>query len=548
MTPRLPSTTYADAINRLNAKSLRHSLEVVCLLSCMEFMGGHNSPVFPLVNNEKVRLLAEAVVKSKAAWYKDRPISPKDLPTLLNGANSALEDKRLQEEVVSGGERQEMLYGLQRFFARVAYLQLRAQQSPVMPLGQLFAIIEVLPTKHWMDLPEHIQCSARKFPATVAGVLGTTATDLLTSHGLLINYFEKLGQLVLGRLPHTPMSSFTVSWQAKTLASLLSAFNSQLDYFRLTPGHFERMYGRTAVDRLEKYAHVFARSIQEHRKLLSEPQYQVGSQGLRLSSLDRFPLIAADEPHVWYAPNVRLLTRAAPEVIHFTLNEHCRRVYEQVRGPLLELYLTKLVKTRAPTLIVIPEEKWRTGKGDVAGPDLVIIDHGPNPSVLGIEVKFRRMLPPTRFELGDEDLTANYEDLWKAIKALPDKLVHVFALAGGYQKYHAELERARHYPRWNVGLAGEAPFMFGELTLFRATNDHAFPLFGFREPWAVMAVECFERFVEVVVQCSSSVAKVLSEYQEDCADMELSGSMADSFKNIELREEQSYAASLLRGI
>lgn len=196
----------------------------------------------------------------------------------------------------------------------------------------------------------------------------------------------------------------------------------------------------------------------------------------------------------------------------------------------------------------MPEEKWLTGKGEVAGPDLVIIDHGPHPSVLGIEVKFRRMLPRTRFELLDEDLTENYGDLWKAIKALPDKLVHVFALAGGYQKYHAELERARNYPRWNVGLAGEAPFMFGELALFRATKDHAFPLFGFWEPWAVMTVEGFERFVEVVVQHSRSVAKVLSEYQEDCADMEPSGSMADSFKNTELREEQSYAASFLRGI
>ena len=197
---------------------------------------------------------------------------------------------------------------------------------------------------------------------------------------------------------------------------------------------------------------------------------------------------------------------------------------------------------------MIPEEKWLTGKGEVAGPDLVIIDHGPHPSVLGIEVKFRRMLPRTRFELLDEDLTENYGDLWKAIKALPDKLAHVFALAGGYQKYHAELERVRNYPRWNVGLAGEAPFMFGELALFRATKDHAFPLFGFWEPWAVMTVEGFERFVEVVVQHSRSVAKVLSEYQEDCADMEPSGSMADSFKNTELREEQSYAASFLRGI
>jgi hypothetical protein len=81
--PEPSLTTYADAIERLNAKSLRHSLEVVCLLSCAEFMGGHRSPLFPLVNHEKVRLQADAVVKSRAAWYKERLIRPTDLPTLL---------------------------------------------------------------------------------------------------------------------------------------------------------------------------------------------------------------------------------------------------------------------------------------------------------------------------------------------------------------------------------------------------------------------------------------------------------------------------------
>ena len=336
-------------------------------------------------------------------------------------------------------------------------------------------------------------------------------------------------------------------WRAETLAVLLSRYAIQPDYFQLTPAHFEYMYGKPAIDRLERYAHVFARPIREHRMLLSAPPYQIGLEGFRLSSLDRFPLISKDEPHVWYSPNVRLLAWSAHDVIHFTLNEneHCRDAYQNVRGHLLELYLKKLLETRAPTLTVIPEEKWRTGHGEGKGPDLIIIDHGPPPIVLGIEVKFRRMLPRTRFELSDDDLRTNYEDLWKAIKALPNKLVKVFELAGGYKKFDAELERARDYPRWNIGLAGEAPFMFGELTLALSRNNSSFPLFGFQEPWAVMTVECFERFVEVVVQHNRSVAKVITEYQEDCADLELSGSMADSFKNIKLNEEQSYAASFL---
>jgi len=228
-----------------------------------------------------------------------------------------------------------------------------------------------------------------------------------------------------------------------------------------------------------------------------------------------------------------------------TLNEHCREIYERVRGPLLELYLVKLVKTRASTLTVIPEEKWQTGKGEGAGPDLVLIDHGPHPLVVGIEVKFRRMLPPTRFELSDEDLLTNYRDLWKALQALPDKLGKVFALEGGYQKYQDSLLQARDYPRFNLGLVGEAPWMFGELALSRAMNDNNFPLYGFQKPWAVMTTEAFERLLEVVIQHQRSVAEILKEYQEDCANLELSGPMADSFRDAEVDEAQSFAATFL---
>ena len=79
-------------------------------------------------------------------------------------------------------------------------------------------------------------------------------------------------------------------------------------------------------------------------------------------------------------------------------------------------------------------------------------------------------------------------------------------------------------------------------------NDTGFPVFGFGEPWAVMTVEAFERFIEIVVQRSRSVSEVLSEYQEDCANLKLSGTMADRFRDAQLCEKQTYAASIVRGI
>jgi len=519
------------------------------LFSCIEFSGGIHSPLFPLLNSEKVRILSDAIVKSKANWYKDKKIIGKDLPSILNGVNSAMDDKRLEKEVISGGERQEMLYGLQRFFSRMAYLQIRQQQSPIIPLGQLLAIIEVLPNQCWQEFPKWLHGSIRSFPNKVAEILGTTAANIISEHGTIVDYFKMLGYLVLQRLQGTNPGEFFDDWKkAKILTGLIDGFGSQSDSFHIRPNYIERIYGKNEADLLQMYVNIFSKPIKEHRKLLTQPEYNVGPEGLRLSTLDRFPLIEGCTPNTWYVPNVRGLRRTAPDVIHFTLNEKCREEYQNVKGPLLELYLTKLLETRTSSLTIIPEEKWMTSKGEVAGPDLVVIDRCHNPLVLGIEVKSRKMCPSTRFELLDGDLVNNYTDIWNDIKKLPDKLKKVFELKGGYQKHQKELLTAHNFPRFYLGIAGEAPYMFGELSFYLSKKDETFPLYGFAEPWAVMSIDTFENFIEVVIQNQRLIAELMREYVEDCSNMEPSCPMSESFRSVKIDETKSYAASFLKGM
>jgi hypothetical protein len=203
-----------------------------------------------------------------------------------------------------------------------------------------------------------------------------------------------------------------------------------------------------------------------------------------------------------------------------------------------------MLKARTPYLVIIPEEKWLSNKGEKAGPDIIIIDHGVNPCVIGVEVKSRRMLLSTKFELYDDDLTDNYIDLWKAIKNMPEKINKVFDLVGGYQKYKEDLIKALEYPRFYLGLTGETPFVFGKMALYQSKNNKRFPLYDVNEPWTVMSVEAFEHFVEVVVQYNQTLAVVLKEYFEDCADMETTSTMEDSFRNRDIDEKQSFALNL----
>jgi hypothetical protein len=320
------------------------------------------------------------------------------------------------------------------------------------------------------------------------------------------------------------------------------SFKSQLDgCFALTREAIEQVDGPDAGDR---YTRIFSRPIAEHRRLLQDPSYKIGRDALRLSPLDRFPLVAGKDGRTWYAPNVRGLACSAPDVVHFALNEHCRSEYEEVCGALLEIYLENMLTEREPTLAIIPEEKWTTRKGQAAGPDLLIIDHSEtDPILLAVEIKFRHMLPSTRYELLDEDLSSNYASLWTDLKKLPQKLERVFALAGGYVSHRDDLRRAQHYPRFLLGIVGEAPYAFSELVEHRRRNDPEFPLFGAKPSVCAMSVDTFEHLIEVVVQHNRTLAGALRDYLENCANLEIHRNRAEAFRGVDIYEGKSFAAS-----
>jgi len=545
----MQKSTYAATISRLNSCNLAHALEYVCLLSVLESEGGLDSPIFPLLNSEQVRLLAEAVIKSKAAWYKDQQIRIQDLSILLNGATDALRDGRLEQEVISGGERQRMLYNLQRYFARSAYIQIRPQRTSWVALGRTLAILEIIPTSHADEFEPRIQQQITRFPECVRDILGMSVRDLVRTHLYIGFYFEQLGRALLRKLPtKRPGQYLSAEWKTRVLGQLLLSSSDDLQRFRMTSLGLSQFAGEQSGNLLDQYAKVFGRSVSVHRHLLNAKDYQIGPDGHRLSPLDRFPLVADENSEAWYIPNVRLLARSAPEILHFTLNENARKEYEEFRGWVLEVYLRLMFKNRAPQLVVVPEAKWMSPKGEVRGPDLLIIDHSDDPAVIAVEVKSKRMVTRTRFELSDGDLTQNYEGLWKALKVLPEKTTKALNLLGEYKNHEEDLSRARSYPVYYLGVVGEAPFLFGEMTEYRRMKDSNFPLYGFNGTMGVMSVDTFECMLEVSVQNRRSIAGVLRDYLEDCKQMELSNPMAEDFRQANLDLSQSFACSFLKSV
>lgn len=541
MTADGADTTYDDAIRRLNRKSLRSALTTSSLLSALEYAGHSDSPLFPCLNLEKTRLVAEAAIKSRAAWYKEELVKPSDLPILLNGAVNASADPRI-DDIASGRPRAEMLYDLQKFFSRSAYIQLRPQQNQGVSIGQLLAVTERLPCDNWQELPLEIQDVAKSFADTVVGVLGESPTNLVRLATLLLNYLNAVGNRLLSAVP-APPTLLPQRWQAEELRRLVEQAGTHIDGLAIGRTSLETMIRNAGFScDPDAFLGIFASPIGDLRSLLKLPEFNVGPEALRLSPLDRFPLVL-DEFGAAYVPNARILCASLSSILHFTLNERCRDQYQTIRGHILELYFRKLLAKRAPDLVVLPEKKW--GKPQVAGPDLTIIDHGANPVVIGIEIKSRRMVPNTRFELRDDDIKSNYEDLWKALTKLNDKLDHVLSGDGEYKEFKSDLDLAKNYPRRLLGIAGEAPFMLAELAPALSNLDPAFPLHTLSSHWSVMSAEIFERFIETAVQHKRSISEALDEYRTDSLNLEIDSPMAESFRHREIDLSQTYAATFL---
>ena len=93
---------HTQITDRLNSRDLQSVLSVCGLLSCVEYAGGSASPLFPMLNSEKIRVFADATVHSRAAPGKGKQLRGSDMRTVLNGAHRLVDDDRLEEEVRSG--------------------------------------------------------------------------------------------------------------------------------------------------------------------------------------------------------------------------------------------------------------------------------------------------------------------------------------------------------------------------------------------------------------------------------------------------------------
>lgn len=265
---------------------------------------------------------------------------------------------------------------------------------------------------------------------------------------------------------------------------------------------------------IKGFLRLAANTTRELRSALTRPEYQRGPIGLRVTPLERYPVIDLGQGR-FVVPDLSTYVAAIADIPHLAMfgpqHSTSRDAYRSQQGAVQEVYLRELVKTRLPGLAVIPELEYRHRGRPFKGPDMTLLE--ADGKVVLVESKARRIQIETRVEQDVGAMLQNLNGVLDAFEKLVLKWEHLREGVGGYQPHQAAFLAASDTPI-AVGVIGETHYFANEKLRYHVqrTPDHFLASYPF--PYLILSVEQFEEFIEIAATNRLSLHTLLREQYE----------------------------------
>lgn len=522
-------------------------------LSLFEAMTPPDSPLSasPILNLENTRIFSGLVLSSKAEFSGSRRLpSEREFIAILNDCRQVGYDRENSSRLKDANGTERASLEVQRIFAKICVGQIPLQDNlSAQRAGRLIAMLEILPVK----FPERITANQRQDVQVVLSkmraILGAVPSELFQVFKVLLAWLNELvyepvknavyasvstqptvrpagenrihqTQIALSFL--TPQAELD-SLIAVNLEDFLSAFK------RAAP-----VLSSTIEYSVRAFFTLTSRSIEELRELSRHADFKKGSPNVRLSPLDRYPIVRLDRPKEsgpsFVVPNVRVLSRAFDHLIDFTLRESLGSTYDHARGALLHLYITRLVECQLPDLIAIPEIRYKSSTGNRESADLTIIDFAAS-RIIGIEIKGRTINLSTRVSLETEQITENLADVYSSLSRLPRKIADLRSGKPEFAQWTEVIKASCNFPSILVVVIREGlPVALPELLREHARLDDSHDLNKIQEPNCILSLDSFERAVELARIGSRPIGELLERHHYRSISRDYSAHHADAFE------------------
>ena len=538
---------FDSAVSRLNSGDLDWLLRLSSLLSTVELLGSHELGLFPTLNNETTRLFSQAVLVSRAAFYKSRRFDQRGLVFVLNNASDALNDPRLSNSLVSGQPRDDLLFAARKIFSAWANIQLRQQRNlSGAQIGRMIALLDELPPLYLDRANSTVREKIADSLACISSTLGCTVRDLAHVFvGVLTHYREAYRRIRLEieccpafstALGHGPRTAFAIRELLRNSEVLLKSVEvTPDDVYRRVSSHVSRQ----AVD---QFFSLFARQMSDLRDWQSSSPFMFGVGEWRLSAFERFPLTRLKDDG-FVAPNVRTLLSSFGPVIDRTLSGALGTQYTEVLGPVLELYVLSLVGHEYPEALLVPERPYKVGRSEYRGPDFLFAEAGQ--PLVAMEVKARRVLAETRATLDSRAFDRNFGEVVQALSRLQEKIQHLRQNLPEYSDVQERLNDAISQGVCCVCVLPETVYFMTEMIVHCELRDPKHPMNSFHYPYCVMSIENLEFAVAVAKQKGSSLAEILIRFAEQARNLELRESSPELFDGAQVDEGSLYGVRFI---
>jgi hypothetical protein len=287
-----------------------------------------------------------------------------------------------------------------------------------------------------------------------------------------------------------------------------------------------------SLPRIRGFLDLLSASTEELRAIRDrEPAYNMGHISVRISPLERFPIVRLERGR-YIVPNFRYLEQSLKGNLRFALQEaYPGNEYNQTLGTLQEIYIRSMISERLPQLVLIPETEYRKARDRNDGPDLTVIDRSAK-QLIAIESKAKHVRAATRIAPASDELMNDLDGVLKALRKLPEKIRDLYAGLPEYAEYQDDIDLTEGCTPICWVVMGEGVHFLQDLLVSVARQDRGHFLNKFEFPYCVMGLDTFELGVEVAAHERAKLHELLQWYWEDSKVNGMKNHMTEHFRGL----------------
>lgn len=512
--------SFDRAVSLLGKYNVLDLWGIASQLSCIDFYSqieeNNNNIFFPILNFERISMLCKAILASSARDYKSTLFNMNELGNLFNYLNDATYFD--PSEDFKDKPRNQLI----EFFAKIANAQFRFQGLNIKnDLARSYLLYDVIPKDEKDYLQKRHKNNFVDIPTVFRSKTGLSIKEYLTISFTVfafyylkyMDYFKpelnKSDELLEGLKNRSNPQDYIF----KKLQHLIYNSSTIRDkFFMSTTSLILKDSDVINEDISKKYLLLVSKQVSELGKMYYLSPYRFGSLSLRLSPLERYPIIATKDKK-YIVPNLRYFDTSIEGFIHYEMQDlYPDNQFNETFGSIFEKYVSKLVFERSRDCTIIPEISYKK-KEQVEGPDLSIISPTQNYLVV-VEIKSKKFSLKSRISPVSSFLEQDLQRIYSALGKLPDKIDDLYCELPEYAQWQSVIN---NIPRKNIicviVVSGSLFFLAEVINTLRLEDSNHF-LNNYPYKYVIISINNFEFAMELSYHKKSNLFSLLSNYWE----------------------------------